>query len=158
MKNTLLQYKSPMVKFFFIIICMTIGLMASTDCAAQNIIGKWKGVSVTNYFGADYAKQKGRSTEQILAKDAGYSEMDYRADHSFTMIFYTSNNSEATILSGTWETNGDQLTLTLNPEFNPQKKSTVASFVIHGDMMETTASFAPGALVIKTVSSSSRFK
>jgi hypothetical protein len=146
-----------MGKFFLVVLCMSIGLMAATNCAAQNIVGKWKGVSVTNYFSADYAKQKGSPTEEILAKDAGYSEMDYRADHSFTMISYASKNSEATIVNGTWVVNGDQLTLTLNPEFNPQKKSTVISFVIHGDTMETTANFSGGAQVVKTVSSSSRF-
>jgi hypothetical protein len=131
--------------------------MAGTNCNAQSIVGKWKGVSVTNYYNAEFAKKMGKTSQEILAKDSGYSEIDFRADHSYTRIFYTSKNSEATILNGTWETNGDQLTMTPNPEFNPQKKSIVTSFAIHGNTMETTANFAPGAEVVKTVSSASRF-
>ena len=94
--------------------------------------------------------------EEVLAKDAGYSEMDYNADHSFTMIFYESNNSEATIMKGTWAVNGSQLTLTLEPQFNPKQKSTTASFSIHSDTMVTTAEIAPPSRIIKTVSTSTR--
>ena len=156
MKNTFQQYKSRKRKSFFVMICMTIGLLICINCGAQNIVGKWKGVSVTNYYSDDYARQVGKSMEEKLAKDAGNSEIDYNADHSFTMIFYETNGSEATIMKGTWNAVGDQLTLTLDPQFNPQKKSTVASFSIHGDTMVTTAIIAPPARIIKTVSTATR--
>src|SRR5450631_1964441 len=138
-------------KAFSAIALLTIGLLAFTNCDAQSIIGKWKGVSVKNSFSADYAKQIGRSEEEKLAKDAGNSEMDYNADHSFKMIFYETNSSEATIMKGTWSVTGDQLKLTLESQFNPQKKSTVGTFTIHGETLVTTAVFAPPARIIKTV-------
>lgn len=134
----------------------TTGLMFCTNCDGQNIVGKWKGVSVTNYYSDTYAKQVGKSMEEKQAKDAGNSEVDYNTDHSFTMIFYETSGSEATIMKGTWSAVGDQLTLTLEPQFNPQKKSTVASFTIQGNTMVTTAGFAPPARIIKTVSTSTR--
>jgi hypothetical protein len=40
-------------------ICMFLGFSLLTTCGAQSIVGKWKGVSVKNYFSAEYAKQAG---------------------------------------------------------------------------------------------------
>jgi hypothetical protein len=143
-------------KIFFIVVVTAVGLTTSLKSDAQSIVGKWKGVSVSNYFSEDYAKQMGKTMEEKLAKDGGNSEIDYHADHSFTMIYYTSNNSEATIMKGVWAVNGDQLTMTLNPEFNPKKTSTVSSFTIQGNTMVTTSVMASPAKIIKTVSTASR--
>ena len=143
-------------KTFAVLVCLTIGTTAFTTCDAQSIVGKWKGVSVSNYYSDDYARQMGKSMEEKLAKDAGYSEMDYHADHSFTMIFYISDSSEATIMKGTWAVNGDQLTLTLDPQFNPQKKSSVATFSIHDGTLVTTAVITAPARIVKTVSTATR--
>jgi hypothetical protein len=150
-RSRLLTWKS-----FYIIAFTSIALTASIKSDAQSIVGKWKGVSVNNYFSEDYARQMGKPMEEKSAKDAGNSEIDYNADHSFTMIFYTSENSEATIMKGVWAVNGNRLTLTLNPEFNPKKTSTVATFTIQGNTMITTAVIAPPSRIIKTVSTSSR--
>ncbi len=136
--------------------CMASGLLVSTHGNAQNIVGKWKGVSVTNYYSDDYAKQVGKSMETKSAKDGGNAEIDYNADHSFTMIFYETSGSEATIMKGIWAVTGDQLTLTLDPQFNPQKKSTVASFIIQGNTLVTTANIAAPSRIIKTVSTATR--
>jgi hypothetical protein len=143
-------------KTFCLIAFTLFGVMASLNSDAQSIVGKWKGVSVSNYYSDEYAKQIGKPMEEKLAKDGANSEIDYHADHSFTLIFYTSEKSEATIMKGVWAVSGDQLTLTLNPEFNPKKTSTVANFTIHDNMMVTTAVIAPPARIIKTVSTSSR--
>jgi len=141
---------------FYVLIFITIALAAYTTCDAQSVVGKWKGVSVTNYYSDAYAKQVGKSMEEKSAKETGYSEIDYNADHSFKMIFYTSNSSEATIMNGTWAVNGDQLTFTLDPQFNPKKTSSVATFTIHGDTMVTTAVIAPPSRIIKTISTGTR--
>ncbi|HEY4966223.1 MAG TPA: lipocalin family protein [Puia sp.] len=143
-------------KIFSVIVCMAIGMVAFTTCNAQSIVGKWKGVSVKNYYSPDYAKQIGKSEEEKLAKDAGNSEMDFNADHSFKIIFYETSSSEATIMKGTWTATGDQLTLTLDPQFNPQKKSTVGTYTIHGETLVTAAVFTPPARIIKTVSTATR--
>ncbi len=137
-------------------ICMSTGLIVCTNGNAQSIVGKWKGVSVTNYYSDAYAKQVGKTMEVRSGTDAGSSEIDYNADHSFTTIFYETSGSEATIMKGVWSTNGDQLTLTLDPQFNPQKKSTVASFSIQGNTMTTTATIAPPSRIIKTVSTATK--
>ena len=143
-------------KIISVVACMTIGLTFFTKCDAQSIVGKWKGVSVKNYYSAEYTKQIGKSEEEKFAKDGGSSEMDYNADHSFRLIYYETNNSEATIMKGTWNVDGDQLILTLEPQFNPKGSSTKGNFTISGHTMVTTAVFAPPARIIKTVSTATR--
>jgi hypothetical protein len=143
-------------KSFSVIAFLMIGLAAFKTSDAQSIVGKWKGVSVTNYYSDDYAKQTGKSKEEKLAKETGNSEMDYNADHSFKMVFYEANGSEATIMKGTWSVDGDQLKLTLEPQFNPKGTSTYAHFTINANTMVTTAVISPPARIIKTVSTSTR--
>jgi Ni,Fe-hydrogenase III small subunit len=119
-------------------------------------VGKWKGISVKNYYSADYAKQAGKSMEEKTAKEVGNSEIIYNADHSFIMNMSSPNNSEVITMKGVWEATQDRLKLTLETQFNPKKITTTASFTIHGNMMETTAIISPPSQIIKTVSVATR--
>lgn len=64
---------------------MFLGFSLLATCGAQSIVGKWKSVSVKNYYSAEYAKQVGKSMEEKTAKEAGNSEMIYNADHTFIL-------------------------------------------------------------------------
>jgi hypothetical protein len=72
---------------FFIIV-----FPAVTKYSAQAIVGKWKGVSVKNYYGAEYAKQIGKPMEEKSAKEVGNSEVSFVADHSFVLTFSAPNS------------------------------------------------------------------
>ena len=148
--------KSLSVKTLLLTSCIFAGLSVFTKCDAQALVGKWQGVSVKNYYSPEYARQTGKSMEEKSAKEAGNSEMDYMPDHSFTMSFYTPNSSEITIMKGTWSVSGDQLKLTLEPQYNPRKLSTIATFSITGNTMVTTAVIAPPSRIIKTISTATR--
>jgi hypothetical protein len=143
-------------KTLLFVICICIGFSAFTKCDAQNIIGKWMGVSVKNYYSADYAKKVGKSMEEKFSKDIGSSEINYVADHTFIMTFSEPNSSDVTIMKGTWNVMADQLKLTLEPKYNPQKITTTATFSISGNTMITTAIISPPARIIKTVSTGTR--
>ena len=136
--------------------CIIIGFSVLGKCDAQAIVGKWKGVSVKNYYSAEYAKQVGKSMEEKTSKDAGNSEVDYNSDHSFILSFSAPNSTELTVMKGTWSITGDQLKLTLEPQFNPQKMTTTATFTISGNTMVTTAIISPPSRIIKTVSTATR--
>jgi hypothetical protein len=136
--------------------CIIIGFSVLGKCDAQAIVGKWKGVSVKNYYSAEYAKQVGKSMEEKTSKDAGNSEVDYKSDHSFILSFSSPNSTELTVMNGTWSVTGDQLKLTLEPQFNPQKMTTTATFTISGNTMVTTAIMSPPSRIIKTVSTATR--
>jgi uncharacterized protein DUF5004 len=132
------------------------GIFMLPTCYAQSIVGKWKGISVKNYYSADYAKQAGKSMEEKTAKEVGNSEIIYNADHTFIMNMSSPNSTEVITMKGVWEATQDQLKLTLEPQFNPKKITTTASFTIHGNMMETTAIISPPSRIIKTVSVATR--
>jgi predicted nucleic acid-binding protein len=144
------------LKILFFVSCICIGFSAFTKCDAQNIVGKWKGVSVKNYYSADYAKEIGKSMEEKFSKDVGNSEINYVADHSFIMTFSELNSSDETVMKGTWDVTGDQLKLTLEPKYNPKKITTTATFSISGNTMITTAIISPPSRIIKTVSTGTR--
>ena len=144
------------MKSLLVITCITIGLSGFTECDAQAIIGKWKGVSVKNYYSPEFAKQAGKSVEEKTAKDAGNSEIDYNADHTFIMTFSAPNSTDVTTMKGTWSATGDQLKLTLEAKYNPQKMTTTATYAISGNTLVTTAVFPPTNRIIKTISTGTR--
>lgn len=151
-----LNFTAFTVKVIFIITCITVGFSGITRCNAQSIVGKWKGISVKNYFSPEGAKMMGKSMEEKTSKEAGNSNIEYKADHTFIMTFSAPNSSEVTTMKGTWSLTGDQLKLTLEPKYNPQKITTTSSILINGNTMITTAIMPPRSRVIKTISTSTR--
>ncbi len=125
-------------------------------CDAQSVVGKWKGISVKNYYSAEYAKIRGKNMEEMTAKEIGNSTIEYKADHTFILTFSSINNPTVTTMKGAWSMAQDQLTLTLEPQYNPRKTTTAATFNIHGNILETTAIIPPPSRIIKTVSTATR--
>jgi hypothetical protein len=137
-------------------ICMFLGFSLLTTCGAQSIVGKWEGVSVKNYFSAEYAKQAGKSMEEKTAKEAGNSEMIYNSDFTFILNFSAPGSTEIMTMKGIWAVAQDQLKLTLEPRYNPKKMTTTATFTINGNTMVTTSDIAPPSRIIKTISVATR--
>ena len=149
-------FSAFLLKAFSLIVCITIGFGASTKCNAQSIVGKWNGVSVKNYFSAEYAKVVGKSMEEKTVKEAGNSAIEYKSDHTFIMSFSALNNPEVTTMKGTWSLTGDQLKSTLEPKYNPQKMTTTATVSINGNTMVTTAVMPAPSRISKTISTGTR--
>jgi hypothetical protein len=63
------------LKALLVITCITVGPAGFVKCDAQSIVGKWNGVSVKNYFSAEYAKVTGKSMEEKTVKEAGNSHI-----------------------------------------------------------------------------------
>jgi hypothetical protein len=147
------MFRAFMSKALLILI---VGSASFTTCGAQSIVGKWKGVSVKNFYSAEYAKQIGKPMEEKLPKDVGNSDIEYKSDHTFIMNFSAVNTSEVTTMKGIWSLTGDQLKFTLETQYNPLKKSTTATVSIDGNTMVTTAVIAPPSRIIKTISTSTR--
>ena len=145
------------LKILFVLTCITIGFTSFTKCYAQSVVGKWKGVSMKSFYTPEYAKMTGKkSVEEKTAKETGESWGEYKLDHTFTMSFSAPNSSEVTTMGGTWSQAGDQLKLTLEPKYNPQKITTTSTFSINGKIMVTTTVSPPGGMVTKTISTSTR--
>jgi hypothetical protein len=144
------------VKAFFVISCITLGFGSFARCDGQSIVGKWKGVSVKNYYSEAYAKQVGKSMEEKSAKEIGNSVIEYKSDHTFIITVGSINDPQATIINGAWSQTGDQLKLTIEPKYNPQKMTTTASFSISGNTMLTTAVIPQPSRIIKSISTGTR--
>lgn len=138
------------------LVIIIVGFASFTTCGAQSIVGKWKGVSVKNFYGAEYAKQIGKPMEEKFPKDVGNSDMEYKSDHTFIMNFSAINTTEVTTMKGTWSLAGDQVKFTLEPKYNPGKTTTTATVSINGNTMIITAVMPSPSRIIKTISTSTR--
>ncbi|HXB43755.1 MAG TPA: lipocalin family protein [Puia sp.] len=156
MKNKTVYFVGAKIKQLIVFGCVVFGSASFTNCQAQSIVGKWKGVSVKNYFSEAFAKQTGKPMEEKFPKDAGNSDIDYRQDHTFILSFSAPNSSEVTTMKGEWTLTGDQLKLTLEPKYNPRRTTTISTVSINSTTMVTTAVIAPPARIIKTIAVSQR--
>jgi hypothetical protein len=156
MKSKTISFVSSKIKPVIIVACVVFGFAVFTNCNAQSIVGKWKGVSVKNFYNAEFAKKTGKSMEEKFPKDVGNSDIEYKQDHTFIMSFSPANSTEVTTMTGTWSLTGDQLKLTLEPQYNPGKMTTTATISINGSTMVTTAVMPPGSRITKTISIGSR--
>jgi hypothetical protein len=144
------------VRVFIVVSFLTVGFAGLGKCAAQSIVGKWKGVSVKNYFSAEYAKVAGKPMEEKTTKEAGNSAIDFKSDHTFVMTFSAPNDPEVTTMAGTWTLTGDQLKSTLEATYNPRKVETTATISITGNTLTMTATIPPPSRISKTISTSTR--
>jgi hypothetical protein len=144
------------LKALFVVTFITVGFAGLTKCDAQSIVGKWKGVSVKNYFSAEYAKTTGKSIDEKSAKEAGNSTIEFKSDHTFIMTFSAINDPQVTTMKGTWNLTGDQLKSTLEPTYNPRKMTTTATVSINGNTLVMTAVMPPRSRISKTISTSTR--
>ena len=144
------------IKALLLVIGIITVFAVFNKCDSQSIVGKWKGVSVKNFYSAEYSKQIGKSMEEKFPKDVGNSDVEYKSDHTFIMNFSPLNSSEVTTMKGTWSLTGDQLKLTLEPQYNPQKMTTTATVSINGNTMITTAVIQAPSRIVKTISTGTR--
>ena len=150
------MYTAFNLKAFLLITCILVCFAGFTKCDAQSIVGKWNGVSVKNYFSAEYAKVAGKSMEEKTMKEAGNSAIEYKPDNTFILTFSAPNDPEVTIMKGTWSLTGDQLKITFEPKYHPQKQTTTATVSFSGNTMITTAVIPAPSRIIKTISTSKR--
>ena len=94
--------------------------------------------------------------EEKFQKDAGSSDIEYKSDHTFVMNFSAVNSPEVTTMKGTWSLTGDELTSTLETQYNPQKTTTTATVSINDNTMVTTAVIPAPSRIVKTISTSTR--
>ena len=143
-------------KALLIISFVTFGITGFTKCDAQPIVGKWNGISVKNYYSAEFTKTTGKSMEEKTAKELGNSTVEYKSDHTFIMNFSGPGSTEVTTMQGTWNLTGDQLKLTLEPQYNPQKKTTTATIAINGNTMVTTSVMPAPSNISKSIATAIR--
>jgi hypothetical protein len=68
------------------------------------------------------------------------------------MTFSAPKNPEVTTMKGTCGLTGNELRLTLEPQYNPRKMTTTSTFSINGNTMVTTTIIPPPSRIVKTIS------
>lgn len=148
--------KAFTLKSLAVIACLSFGFLPFSKCSAQAIVGKWKGVSVKNYYSAEYAKETGKSMEERTAKETGNSGIEFKTDHTFIVTYSELNDPKVNTMNGVWSLTGNELRLTLEPKFNPRKTSTSGIVSVVGNTMVTTVIFAAPSRITKMISTSTR--
>jgi hypothetical protein len=120
-------------------------------CAAQNIVGKWKGGSTKCFYSAEYAKQTGKPEEEKSPADLGNYEAEFKPDHTIISSFTSLGKPGITTMTGEWSLSGNQLTIITEPKYGTKKISVTSTIAITGNTMVTTSVFPAPASMIKTI-------
>jgi hypothetical protein len=122
--------RTNVLSFIAFIVCMS----ALGNCNAQTITGKWKEVSMKNYFTAQAARESGEKfTEHPPYVDAQI--LIIKADHSFTTTQWMNWIPGALELTGTWNLAGNQLNTKLDthqadPRNNPTQEAALNIYTL----------------------------
>jgi hypothetical protein len=134
---------------------MALGCTFINELSAQSFVGKWNAVSMKNYYSAEFAKNVGKSEEEMM-DIIGQSIVEIKADHTFTINFKSPKDPKITTLKGTWKLTGDQYESTIEPAYNPDHLTEKGTILITGNSMVTTAIHAPPADIIKVITKYTR--
>ena len=156
MKKIISTIQPAVFRKSFILIFIFSTLAGIANCHAQSIVGKWKGGTAKIYYSAEYAKETGKSMEEKTAAELGNYTIEFKSDHTFSEAFITPPDSKVTTINGTWSLAGDDLELTIDPKYNPQKTTTKSTLSIHGNTMVTTALMPGAARIVKMESTNTR--
>ena len=130
--------------------------MAFIPCNAQAIVGKWKGGSAKIYYSTEYAKEKGKSMEEMTAAEMGNYEFEFKSDHRFIETLTPPGDSKLVTMNGIWNLTGNDLQLTLEPKFNPLNKTTSETVSFSGNTIVNTSILPAGSRITKMISTSSK--
>jgi hypothetical protein len=156
MKKIILNIHPAVFRKSFVLIFIFTTLAGAANCLGQNIVSKWKGGTAKLYYSSEYAKETGKSMEEKTAAELGNYTIEFKSDHSFTESFITPQDSKVTTINGIWKLTGDDLELTIDAKYNPQKTTTKSKLSIQGNTMVTTALMPGAPRIIKMESTNTR--
>jgi DUF917 family protein len=114
-----------------------IGFSSLSVCRAQSsIIGKWKVVSVKQFFTPEYAKKMGRAVVEGNQAAAGSTyEWEFKSDHTYLIHGGRGKDNTTT---GEWSVSGNQLTMKASAQLRTGKGAEIYTFAITGNIMTRT--------------------
>lgn len=111
-------------KLLFSMLLFIVSLTSSGICEAQNITGKWKEVSMRNYYTPQEAKESGEKYSEHPPYTVA-QVLVINADHSFTTNQWMSWIPGTLQLTGTWSLVGNQFNTKLDSrQFDPRNDPT----------------------------------
>ena len=139
-----------------LIIHITFGLSGFTICNGQSsVVGKWKEVSVKQFFSDENTKKLGKLFVERQMGDNDIYEWEFKADHTYIV---THGAGKADKTTGEWSVTGNQLTMKAAAQLRRGSGSEIYTFSITGNTMIRTMMVQPpyNTMVIKQEDTSIR--
>ena len=129
------------LKALFIITCITIGFSSLSVCSAQSsVVGKWKEVSVKQFYSDEYAKKMGKTVLEGQVPANSTYQWEFKSDHTYVINGGRGKNDKTT---GEWSVSGNQLTMKGDAQVRKGQGSEIYTFLITGNTMTRTMIIQP---------------
>lgn len=136
-----LMFTAFMLKALLIITCIIFGFSSFIVVNAQSsIVGKWKEVSVKQFFTTEGTKQIGKSVMEKQMSAPDKLELEFKSDHTYIQL---DGHTKYSTTTGTWSVSGNQLTMIAPAEQRAGIKGRVSTFSITGNTMIKTMIIQP---------------
>jgi hypothetical protein len=145
-------------KFLRTFLCLILGIVSLSECSAQSsVVGKWKEMSVKQFYSPEYVKRIGKPFIEGGAPSGSGYHWELKADHTYIIEDGTSNGKSNTS-AGEWSVSGNQLTMRADAQVRNGSGGQIYTFVITGNKMtRTQIMLAPyNEVVIKQEDTSER--
>ena len=129
------------LKALVFITCIVIGFTSLSECRAQtSVIGKWKEVSVKQFYTPEYAKKMGKEFVGGQALANSTYQWEFKSDHTYIINGGRGNDDKTT---GEWSVSGNQLTMKAAAQVRSGQGAQIYTFVITGNTMTRTMIIQP---------------
>jgi Lipocalin-like domain len=129
------------LKVLFFIASITIGFSSLSVCSAQSsVIGKWKEVSVKQFYTPEFAKKIGKAVVEGQAPTGSTYDWEFKSDHTYVIH---GGHGKDDITTGEWSVSGNQLTMKAAAQVRKGQGAEIYTFVITGNTMTRTMLVQP---------------
>jgi Lipocalin-like domain len=128
------------VKPLLVITCITLAFAGFTKCDAQSIVGKWKEISVKQFYTPEYAKKIGKTVIEGQAPANSTYQWEFKSDHTYIINGGPGKDNTTT---GEWSVSENQLTMKAAAQVRKGKGSEIYTFSITGNTMTRTMMIQP---------------
>ena len=136
-----LSFTAFNLKGIFFITCITTVFSSFSACIAQStVVGKWKEVSVKQFYNPEYAKKMGRSVVEGHVPANSTYQWEFKSDHTYVI---TDGRGKDNTTTGEWSVSGNQLTMKAAAQVRKGQGAEIYTFVITGNTMTRTMLIQP---------------
>ena len=129
------------LKALLFITSITIGFSSLSVCRAQSsVIGKWKEVSVKQFYTPEFAKKIGKAVVEGQAPANSTYQWELKSDHTYIINGGHGKDDKTT---GEWSVSGNQLTMKAAAQVRKGQGAEIYTFVITGNTMTRTMLIQP---------------
>jgi hypothetical protein len=132
-------------------VLILLGSTSITRSQAQTVEGKWKGMSYTTYYSKEGAEKFGKPSQTTSLLDMGTVIVEYKPDHTFITTNQVISSTVINTLKGTWQVQGNQLTITVDPASNSRKghESKTSTIIVSANKLIIVENGPPGNPITK---------